>query len=105
MSTPISPESELETTSQRTKRQTDRPKILEERRRFKRMDVSLNGRFMVENTYLNGEVVRLAESLGQQAPVNRMLIQLIREAEQGGRRDWSGDELLAVLRRAATAAP
>ena len=58
-----------------------------------------------EIDWINGEVVRLAESLGQQAPVNRMLIQLIREAEQGGRRDWSGDELLAVLRRAATAAP
>lgn len=58
-----------------------------------------------EIDWINGEVVRLAESLGRQAPVNRMLIQLIREAEQGGRRDWSGDELLAVLRRAATAAP
>ena len=50
MSTPRLPELGLETMSERSKRQTDRPKILEERRRFKRMDVSLNGRFMVENT-------------------------------------------------------
>jgi len=35
---------------ERAKLQSDRPKILEERRRFKRMDVSLNGRFMVEDT-------------------------------------------------------
>ncbi|WP_208430472.1 PilZ domain-containing protein [Methyloceanibacter sp. wino2] len=50
MSTPRPPELGLDTMSERSKRQTDRPKILEERRRFKRMDVSLNGRFMVENT-------------------------------------------------------
>ncbi|MDJ0513674.1 MAG: PilZ domain-containing protein [Methyloceanibacter sp.] len=36
--------------AERTKRHGDRPKILEERRRFKRMDVSLKGRFMVEDT-------------------------------------------------------
>lgn len=35
---------------ERARRQADRPKILEERRRFKRMDVSLSGRFMVEDT-------------------------------------------------------
>lgn len=50
MNTPRTPEPGHETMSQRAKRQTDRPKILEERRRFKRMDVSLSGRFMVENT-------------------------------------------------------
>lgn len=39
-----------ETLPGRAKRQADRPKIVDERRRFKRMDVSLSGRFMVEDT-------------------------------------------------------
>jgi 2-dehydropantoate 2-reductase len=36
-----------------------------------------------EIDYLNGEVVRLAESLGRPAPINTKLITLIREAESG----------------------
>ena len=50
-----------------------------------------------EVDYLNGEVLRLAASLGGSAPVNAALVALIRAAEQGGRRDWSGPELLAKL--------
>ena len=53
-----------------------------------------------EIDYLNGEVVRLAQSLGREAPVNARLVALVREAEHGGRRDWTGPELLAQLRAA-----
>lgn len=51
-----------------------------------------------EVDWLNGEVVRLAQKQGRRAPVNARLVELIREAEQGGRRDWRGAELLAELR-------
>lgn len=54
-----------------------------------------------EVDWLNGEIVRLAQQHGGQAPVNAALCELIREAERGGRRDWGGDELLERLRRAA----
>lgn len=54
-----------------------------------------------EIDWINGEVVRLAESLGRSAPVNARLVTLVRAAEAGGRRAWSGDDLLADLRRAA----
>jgi 2-dehydropantoate 2-reductase len=50
-----------------------------------------------EMDYLNGEVVQLAESLGRTAPVNQRLVELIRQAESGERRAWSGPELLATL--------
>ncbi|MGW7680427.1 2-dehydropantoate 2-reductase [Kribbella sp. NPDC054772] len=49
-----------------------------------------------EIDYLNGEVVRLAESLDRPAPVNRTLVTLIREAERT-RRVWPGPELLSAL--------
>lgn len=42
---------------------------------------------------LNGELVRLADRLGRDAPVNRKVVELIRAAETGGRRDWGPDEL------------
>ncbi|MEU4286654.1 2-dehydropantoate 2-reductase [Kribbella sp. NPDC026596] len=51
-----------------------------------------------EIDYLNGEVVRLADSLRQPAPVNRKLVALIREAEVN-RRAWSGPDLLRELQR------
>jgi 2-dehydropantoate 2-reductase len=50
-----------------------------------------------EIDYLNGEVVRLAESLNRTAPVNAKLVALIREAETN-RRPWSGPDLLRELR-------
>jgi 2-dehydropantoate 2-reductase len=50
-----------------------------------------------EIDYINGEVVRLAEKLGRRAPVNEALVALIREAEQGGKRHFKGDELYRVL--------
>ncbi|HUS25258.1 MAG TPA: 2-dehydropantoate 2-reductase [Candidatus Binatia bacterium] len=54
-----------------------------------------------EIDWLNGEVVRLAQKIGRPAPVNGRLIALVRKAETGGRRDWSGVELLRELRQAA----
>lgn len=54
-----------------------------------------------EVDWINGEVLRLAERLGRQAPVNAKLLALIREAEKGGRREWSGEALLAELRAVA----
>ncbi|MGH3713615.1 MAG: 2-dehydropantoate 2-reductase [Micromonosporaceae bacterium] len=50
-----------------------------------------------EVDYLNGEVVALASRLGREAPVNARLVALIRSAESGGRRDWSGPDLYAAL--------
>jgi 2-dehydropantoate 2-reductase len=49
---------------------------------------------------LQGEVLRLAKAQHAEAPVNRRLLELVHEAEKGGRRDWGGAELLKeVLRR------
>lgn len=50
-----------------------------------------------EVDYLNGEVVRLAQALHRRAPVNARMIDLVRDAERGGRRDWRGPDLLAQL--------
>lgn len=54
-----------------------------------------------EIDHLNGEVVRLAAQVGTAAPVNSRLVELIRAAEGGGRRDWPAADLYAELRRAA----
>ena len=48
---------------------------------------------------LNGEVVRLAQRLGRQAPVNQTLVRLMHEAQAGGRREWTAPDLLAALRK------
>lgn len=50
-----------------------------------------------EIDHINGEIVRLAAAQGLRAPVNERLIDLIRAAEAGGKRDWSGKELLAAV--------
>jgi 2-dehydropantoate 2-reductase len=55
---------------------------------------------VTEIDWLNGEVVRLAQKLGRRAPVNARLAALVRAAEQGGRRDWTGPELLQELAQA-----
>jgi 2-dehydropantoate 2-reductase len=52
-----------------------------------------------EVDYLNGEIVALAAEHGRVAPVNQRLTDLVHEAEAGGRRDWSGPELLAEMHR------
>jgi len=51
-----------------------------------------------EIDWINGEVVRLGKEYDVPTPVNSRLVALIREAEQGGRRTWSGEELLSALR-------
>lgn len=51
-----------------------------------------------EIDWINGEVLKLAQSLDRTAPINARLIELIRAAERGGKRDYSGAELLTELR-------
>jgi 2-dehydropantoate 2-reductase len=46
-----------------------------------------------EIDYLNGEVVKLARSLGRQAPVNSAIVDLVKQRELGVERDWSPEEL------------
>jgi 2-dehydropantoate 2-reductase len=46
-----------------------------------------------EIDYLNGEVVRLARSLGREAPVNGTIVSLIKQREAGVERLWSPDQL------------
>ena len=56
---------------------------------------------MTEVDWINGEVVRLAERLGQRAPVNAQLCALVHAAESAATRpNWSCDDLLAELRAA-----
>ncbi|GAA1671426.1 2-dehydropantoate 2-reductase [Glycomyces endophyticus] len=50
-----------------------------------------------EVDYLNGEIAALAAEHGTAAPVNERLTALVHEAESGGRRDWTGPELLAAM--------
>lgn len=50
-----------------------------------------------EVDWINGEFVALAERLGRSAPVNARLVALVHAAEQGGKRRWSGKELLRAL--------
>lgn len=50
-----------------------------------------------EVDWINGEIVRLAQGLRRPAPVNARLVELVHAAEQGGRREWSGADLLAAL--------
>jgi 2-dehydropantoate 2-reductase len=46
-----------------------------------------------EIDYLNGEVVRLARSIGRRAPVNERIVTLVKQAELGVERTWSPAEL------------
>lgn len=58
-----------------------------------------------EIAYINGEVVALAERLGTRAPVNAALVELIRAAERGGKRDFSGEQLRHALHSITANAP
>jgi 2-dehydropantoate 2-reductase len=51
---------------------------------------------LTEVDYINGEVVKLAQAQGRQAPINGKLCELIHVAEQNPRR-WTSEELLAAL--------
>lgn len=48
-----------------------------------------------EIDFLNGEIVALAERNGMSAPVNAAIVQLVKKAEMGGRRSFTGPELAA----------
>lgn len=50
-----------------------------------------------EIDYLQGEIVALAERVGRTAPVNRRMVELVRAAEAGGKRDFTASELCAAL--------
>ena len=58
-------------------------------------DLAANRKTEVD--WLNGEIVRLAQRVRRAAPVNRKLVELIRAAEAGEQRRWSGEALLAQL--------
>jgi 2-dehydropantoate 2-reductase len=55
---------------------------IDDKARSSMSDDLLSGR-VTEIDQLNGEVVRLAESLGRDAPVNRRIVALVRKAESG----------------------
>lgn len=57
---------------------------------------------VTEVDYINGEIVSLAAAHDRSAPVNQKLVELVHDAETGGRRDWPGEPLLAALRSATT---
>ncbi len=46
-----------------------------------------------EIDYLNGEVGKLAQSLGRAAPVNQAIVDLVKQAEAGVEHAWSPEEL------------
>lgn len=46
-----------------------------------------------EIDWLNGEVVRLADSLGVVAPVNAAIVDLVKQAELGVQRSWTAQDL------------
>lgn len=47
---------------------------------------------------INGEIVRLAREHGRQAPANQRIVELVRMAENGGKRDYTGAELWEAVR-------
>ena len=55
-----------------------------------------------EIDWLNGEVLRLASQQGTMAAANARLLELVKKAEMGGRRDYTGAELWEVLGRNAS---
>lgn len=58
-----------------------------------------------EIDYLNGEVVKLARSLGRQAPVNSALVALVKQAEAGVEHVWTPGELRAHVLEGRKAPP
>jgi 2-dehydropantoate 2-reductase len=63
-----------------------------------------------EIDYINGELVRLSDSLGVDAPVNKAIVRLVREAEAGhrpvaGRRSKPRGAGLATSRRVGSGSP
>ena len=58
-----------------------------------------------EIDYLNGEVVKLARSLGRRAPVNEAIVSLVRQAEAGVEHLWDPARLRAHVLEGHKAAP
>ena len=52
-----------------------------------------NGR-PTEIDQLNGEIVNLALAYGLEVPVNERIVRLVKAAEKGGKKSWSGEELV-----------
>jgi 2-dehydropantoate 2-reductase len=50
-----------------------------------------------EVDYIQGEIVALADNLGRDAPIARTLVRLVKAAEQGGKRQYTGEELYRAL--------
>lgn len=48
-----------------------------------------------EIDYLNGEVVALAEKLGLEAPVNRAVVELVKQVDAGDKKTWTSEALRA----------
>lgn len=71
---------------------------IDEKARSSMSDDLAHGR-KTEVDFINGEVVRLAESLGRDAPINRRIVALVREAEAGAPPLGPVDLLRAVLGR------
>lgn len=59
---------------------------------------------ITEIDWLCGEIVDLGAEVGEPTPVNARLRALIKVAERGGRREWTGPELLRTLQAARAAA-
>ena len=55
---------------------------------------------VTEIDYLCGEIVRLGREVDVPTPVNARLSALIKVAERGGRREWTGKDLLRTLEAA-----
>lgn len=58
-----------------------------------------------EVDYLNGEVVKLAAKLGRKAPINSAVLALVKQAEAGVERKWSGSALRQHILEGGRAAP
>lgn len=59
----------------------------------------LEAKRTTEIDFIQGEIVALADRLGMPAPINRTLVGLIKGAERGGKRAFTGAELYAALGR------
>ncbi|MGW5575324.1 2-dehydropantoate 2-reductase [Nocardia thailandica] len=64
-------------------------------------DLALGRRTEID--WLCGEIVRLGQMVGEPAPVNQRLVDLVRAAEEGHGRRYSGSGLLAELRAVSPA--
>jgi 2-dehydropantoate 2-reductase len=65
---------------------------IDEKARSSMADDLVAGR-TTEIDFLNGEVVKLARSLGREAPVNSTIVDLVKQREAGIEHVWSADEL------------